>query len=281
MTAARSSVTIAAATWGGAAVEPVVAAGQVGLVGARAVVVGAARVDREARAPWPAASAARSPGSSRPLTCGANAADPWPTSSAAAREPSASSAPRPSRTADLVERAEHRVRVAEAQPRRVEEAALGALHRPRDRAAGRDRVDAVRVAAPAGLEDGVRVRDAAQRPEREDVLVLDPGLLPAGPLVDVLAADRARSAAVAGDAARLGELLCGQARGVGERRGLEVAGRERGDRVEGEQVRERAELAVLRRRRAERALPQVAGSGEDRLRIGGRDLRRRHARRPP
>ena len=209
------------------------------------------------------------------MTCGANAADPWPTSSrggaralgeqraealANGRSRRARGASRPRRRSAATARRAGRARRTPSPTR--------SCRRPRS-CRGRARRSA------AGLEDGVRVGDAAQRAEREDVLVLDAGLLPAGPLVDVLAADRARGAAVAGDAARLGEVLGGQARGVGERRGLEVAGRERGDRVEGEQVRERAELAVLRRRRAERALPQVAGSGEDRLRIGGRDLRPR------
>ena len=97
-------------------------------------------------------------------------------------------------------------------------------------------------------------------------------LLPAGALVDVLAADRARGAAVARDAARLGEVLGGEPRRVGERRGLEVARREGRDRVEREQVGERAELAVLRGRRAERARAQVACRREHRLGVGGRDL---------
>ena len=59
---------------------------------------------------------------------------------------------------------------------------------------------------------------------------------------------------------------------LGERRGLEVAGRQRADGVEGEQVGQRAELAVLGRGRPERARPQVARGGEHRLRVGRGDL---------
>src|SRR3954471_2558687 len=123
--------------------------------------------------------------------------------------------------ADLVEDAQQRVRVAEAQPRRVDEATLDALHRPRDRAAGGDRVEAEFVAKAARGEHGVGIGHAAQRAEREDVLVLDADLLSARSLVDVLAADRARGAAVARDPARLGEVLRRQPRRLGERRRLE------------------------------------------------------------
>src|SRR3954454_603115 len=255
----------------GEAVEP---AGEVGLVRAGAVVVGAARVDREPerhRLQRPRLVAGqlhalhvRREGlralpddlRRRPRALGQQRAD------ALAR-------------ADLVEHAQQRVRVAEAQPRRVDEAALDALHRPRDRAAGGDRVEAEFVAKAARGEHGVGIGHAAQRAEREDVLVLDADLLSARSLVDVLAADRARGAAVARDPARLGEVLRRQPRRLGERRRLEVPRRQRGDRVEGEQVRERAELAVLRGRRAERARAQVARRLEGGARGGRGDLRSR------
>ena len=180
MTAARSSVAIAAATCADAAGEPVVAARQVGLVRARAVVVGAARVDREAerhrlqRARLVARQlealdvrgerrrALADDLGGRPRALGQQRAEALP-------------------GADLLDRPQQRAGVAEAQPRRVDQAALDALHRPGDRAARRDRVEAQLVAAAARLEHGVRVRDAAHRPEREDVLVLDAHLLAAAP----------------------------------------------------------------------------------------------------
>jgi hypothetical protein len=67
--------------------------------------------------------------------------------------------PRP--RADLVQRSQQPLRVAEAQPWRVDQAALGALHRPGDRAAGRDRVEPQLVAARAGREHGVGVAHTA------------------------------------------------------------------------------------------------------------------------
>ena len=164
--------------------------------------------------------------------------------------------------ADEVERAQQRGAVAEPQPRRVDQPALGALHRPGDRAAGRDRVQAQLVAAGAGREHVVRVGHPAQRPEREHVLVLH-ALAPAALAgVDVLAADRAGRARVAGHPAQLVQLLGGQpGRAVEGGRG-EVAGRERGDGVEREQVGQGAQLAVLRGGRAEAARPQVLRRGQ-------------------
>src|SRR5204863_5369302 len=133
--------------------------------------------------------------------------------------------------ADLVDGPQHRARVSEPQPRRVEEAALGALHRPGDGPSRGDGVEPKFVAAAARLEDGVGVRDTAQGAEGEDVLVLHARLAVAGALVNVLAADRARGAALAADDASLGEVLGCQARRAGERRRLEVASGQRRDRV--------------------------------------------------
>jgi hypothetical protein len=111
--------------------------------------------------------------------------------------------------------------------------------------------------------------------QREHVLVLDARLSAALGRVDVLAADRARRARVAGHTASLGEVLGGELRSAANVARLEVARRQRRDRVESEQIGERAELAVLRRGRAERALTQIAGGGEHALRVGGGALRRR------
>jgi hypothetical protein len=74
--------------------------------------------------------------------------------------------------ADLLDAAQERLAVAETQPGGVDQAALGALHRPRERAAGGDRVDAEVVAERARCEHGVGIRHPAERPEREHVLVL-------------------------------------------------------------------------------------------------------------
>jgi hypothetical protein len=76
-------------------------------------------------------------------------------------------------------------------------------------------------------------------------------------------------------ALELGEVLRRQAGGVVEARGLEVARRQRGDGVEGQQVGQRAELAVLGGGRAEAAAAQVLGGGEHRGGIGRPDLGRR------
>src|SRR3954447_23737566 len=185
--------------------EAVEAPGQGGLVGARAVVVRAARVDRQPER-HRLQRARLVAGELHALDVRRERLRALP--DLLRRGPRALGEQRADALtrADLVEHAQQRVRVAEAQPRRVDQAALDALHRPRDRAAGGDRVEPELVAAAARGEHRVRVRDAAQRPEREDVLVLDAYALAAGPLVDVLAADRARGAAVARDAARLGEV---------------------------------------------------------------------------
>ena len=170
--------------------------------------------------------------------------------------------------ADQVQGAQQRGTIAEAEPRRVDQAALGALHRPRDGAARRDRVQAQLVAAGAGGEHVVRVRHPAQRTEREHVLVLHALGAAALAGVDVLAADRARRARVARHPPQLVQLLGGEAVRPVEGRGREVAGGQRGYGVEGEQVGQRAQLAVLRRGGAEAACPQILGRREHGVRIG-------------
>ncbi len=111
-------------------------------------------------------------------------------------------------------------------------------------------------------EHGVGIGHAAERPEREHVLVLHARAAAAGRRVDVLAADRARGAAVARHVAELVQLLGGEARRVLERGGAEVARGERVDRVEGEEVGERAELAVLLGGGPERQLAQRLCRGQ-------------------
>src|SRR5207247_7252374 len=71
---------------------------------------------------------------------------------------------------DLDERTVQRPALAEAEPRRIDQAALGALHRPGDRPSRRDRVDAELVAQLTRLEHRVGVRDTAERAEGEDIL---------------------------------------------------------------------------------------------------------------
>ena len=121
-------------------------------------------------------------------------------------------------------------------------------------------------------EHGVRVRHAAERPEREHVLVLHARAAAAGRRVDVLAADRAGGAAVAGHVAELVQLLGGEARRLLERGGAEVPRGQRVDRVEGEEVGERAELAVLLGGGTERQLAQRLCRGQHGRRVGERRL---------
>ena len=139
-----------------------------------------------------------------------------------------------------------------------------------------DRVEPELVAATAGLQDGVGVRHAAQRAEREHVLVLHARLLAARRPCRCARSRSSTTRSCRGRRRRASaRSSAASARRVGERGGLEVARRQGRDGVEGEQVGERAELAVLRGRRAERARAQVACGGEDRRRVGGGDLRRR------
>src|SRR5688500_2155983 len=84
----------------------------------------------------------------------------------------------------------------------------------------------------------------------------------------MLAANRARHAAVARLRPRGTELLRRQAGRLVEAAGLEVPCRQGVEPVEREQVRGRAQLAVLRRRRAELSLRQRAADRPDRALIG-------------
>ena len=74
---------------------------------------------------------------------------------------------------DQLDRTKQRVAAAEAEPRLVEQAAVHAFHRERDRAAGADRVDAELVAALGRAQHGIAVADTAQRSQRKQALVLD------------------------------------------------------------------------------------------------------------
>ena len=76
------------------------------------------------------------------------------------------------------------------------------------------------------------------------------------------------------DLARRGQVLRGQLRRPVERGGLEVLSGQRADGVEGEQVGQRAQLAVLSGGRAERPGPQVTRRGQHRVRVCRGDLRR-------
>ena len=75
--------------------------------------------------------------------------------------------------ANQIDRAQQRIAASEREPRLVEPSALDALHRKRDRAAGADRVEAELVAALGGAQHGVGIAHAAQRAQREQALVLD------------------------------------------------------------------------------------------------------------
>ncbi len=257
------------------------AAGEVGLVGARAVVVGAARVDREAER-HRLQRARLVPGELEPLDVRGECLRALPDGArggARAASPAARRAPRARRSPRW------RAGAPPASPNRSH----GASIRPRSAHSIAQAIvpPAEIVSRPSSSQRPLASSTASGSetphigPEREDVLVLDADLLAGGAPVDVLAADRARGAAVACDAAGVRQVLRGQTRGLVERRRLEVAGRERRDGVEGEQVGEGPELAVLRGGGAEGAGAQVARGGEHRRRVGGRDLRRRRAPRPP
>ena len=269
ITAARSSVSTAAATWASPPCEAVELAGQVGLVGAGAVVVGAAGVDRQPeRHRLQRARLVAGQLQALDLRREVDRAAARPRS-AARREPSREQLAQALRArADRVERPQQRRAVAEPQPRLVDQPALGALHRPRDGAAGRDRVDAQLVAAGAGGEHVVGVGHAAQRAEGEHVLVLHPLAAAALAGVDVLAADRAGRAAVAGHPAQLVQLLGRQLGAPSKVAAVKLRVGSVRDRVERQQVGQRAQLAVLRGRRAEAARAQVLGRGQHRRRVG-------------
>jgi len=182
--------------------------------------------------------------------------------------------------AELVQRPQQGVAVAEAQPRRVQQAALGGLHRPGDGAAGRDGVDAELVAPGAGGQDRIGVGHPAQRPERADALVLHPHRGAASRLVQVLAADRARGAGGPRHAPRLRQLLRSEPLGAVEGRRGEVAGRQRRQGVEGQDVAHRPELPVALGRPPQRPGPQVAGCLEHPVDVGrGGPVRTAHGAR--
>ena len=107
------------------------------------------------------------------MTCGAIAMLSWPIDVRRAAAALGQQVAEPLARADQFDRAQQRVAAAERQPRLVEPAALDALHRERDRAAGADGVDAELVAALRRAQHRVGVADAAQRAEREQALVLD------------------------------------------------------------------------------------------------------------
>ena len=174
ITAARSSVSTAAATCACAAVEAVEVAGEVGLVGAGAVVVGAARVDREperhrlqrprlvagqlqaldVRREVVASPADQRGGGPRsPRRAARRGPRRRPISSSA--RSSASASPKRSHGASSRPRSAHSIAKAIVPPAEMVSRPSSSHRR-------------------AGLEHGVGVGDAAQRAEREHVLVLHP-----------------------------------------------------------------------------------------------------------
>ena len=156
------------------------AAREVGLVGARAVVVGAARADGQAQGHGVQAARVVA-GQLQPLDVRGQAGGLAADRSAARRLPRASSSPSaPRRSTRAPIASSDRLAVAEPQrPARsvepaVDPASLGAFHQEGDRRAGADRVEPRVVAGPAAPQHGGRVVDAAERPEREERLVLQP-----------------------------------------------------------------------------------------------------------
>ncbi|MCY1008707.1 hypothetical protein OV079_24730 [Nannocystis pusilla] len=154
------------------------------------------------------------------------------------------------------DRAEPRQDVGAEAQRPVDEAALGALHRERQSAAGRDRVEAERVAGAGGREQARRVVDVDQRPESELSFVLD-----ARAAVAMVAADRAAGAAVAYVLAGAGQPLGREAtRGcLADRHRLEVTPRQDPQAVEGLEVGRGPERPILLGRRPGAARREIAG----------------------
>src|SRR5262249_42142464 len=119
---------------------------------------------------------------------------------------------------DVLEEPEHPRAVPEAEPpRRLlelprgEQPALRAFHGERDRPSGRDRVEPERVAGARRREHHVRLSHAAERPQREHVLVLGPHRpLPRRDLEEVLAPDRAVRARPSPPLSEHLELLAGE-----------------------------------------------------------------------
>src|SRR4029453_11588264 len=115
-----------------------------------------------------------------------------------------------------------------------------------DRPTGADRVETELVAPLRCAQHHLGVADAAERPEREQALILDAHSAVAD-CVEMLAADRARHPAGSGLRARRTELFGGQTLHFIERAALKVPGRQRAEAVERQQVGGGAKLAVLRR----------------------------------
>ena len=181
-----------------AAGQAVVAPGEIGLIRARAVVVRPAGVDRQPER-HRLQRARLVAGELQPLHVRrrSDSASP-PTCAAARREPSASRSPEPVARADLVQRAQQRRR-----RRRSAATARRSARARRTPSPRRSCRPAEIVSRPSASQRALAAStasgsdDAAQGPEREDVLVLDPHLPAALGGVDVLAADRARRARVA------------------------------------------------------------------------------------
>src|SRR2546422_638032 len=160
---------------------------EVHFVGAAPVVVGAASADRESeghRLQRPGLVAGDLEALHLRRECDAPPAD----GGRGAATTLSQQVPQPFPRADQLDRLQHGIAAAKSEPRFVEESALDTLHREGDGAPGADGVDAELVAPPRRAEDGVAVRDAAERAEGEQTLVLDANAAVAQ-RVDVFASD--------------------------------------------------------------------------------------------
>ena len=255
-----------------APVEPVEVTGQVGLVGAGAVVVGAAGVDREAErhrvqgarlvaGHLHALDVRREVGR---VTADLLGCPPGPLGQ---QRPDAGA------VADLVERAQQRLAVAEAQPGRVDQ----------PRSAHSIAQAMVPPAEMVSIPSSSQRALAASTSSASDTPHIGPSAktfsYSTRPCLPPLRGDRcARSrssrrrsccappcaCSAASSAARSG--ACSKVAALKLRVGRVRQG------VEREQVGEGAELAVLRRGRAERPGPQVARGGQHAGLVGRRDL---------
>src|SRR5262249_39467937 len=138
--------------------------------------------------------------------------------------------------------------IAKAQARPWQESLLGTLHSEGDCRSRGNRVQPQLIAQLGGAENSVAVANPTQRSESEKTLVFQPDL--AGwTRIDMLAADGAACARVPRHLPGGIQRLAGHCFGGLEGSLLEVPRRQGCESIEGEQVRDGAELAIFGRGR--------------------------------
>jgi hypothetical protein len=173
---------------------------------------------------------------------------------------------------DRLDGGQHRLAMAESQPQprsRGPEAAFGGFDRPREGPPGANRVQAVAVAQPGGLDHDIRVADAAERSEGKQRFVFEP-LFTAARREQSFALNRAGRAPVPPAEMARGERLAAQRVRSFERGLLEVPRRQRPKPVEDRQVGDRADASILVGERTEAATPQALRDRIDTSSVGDR-----------